>query len=69
MFCWIDRVCRFKECACCACDHSVNLSTSFHRFCLCFCMSEVISSFESWITGVCSPYVVSLCDFACYVVG
>ena len=21
--------------------------------------------FESWITGVCSPYVVSLCDFAC----
>ena len=32
-------------------------------------MSEVISSFESWITGVCSPYVVSLCDFAYYVFG
>ena len=27
------------------------------------------SSFESWITGVCSPYVVSLCDFAYYVFG
>ena len=28
-------------------------------------MSEVISSeFEIWVTGVCSPYVVSLCDFA-----
>ena len=24
--------------------------------------------FESWITGVCSSYVVSLCDFAYYVV-
>ena len=22
----------------------------------------LISEFESWITGVCSPYVVSLCD-------
>ena len=30
-------------------------------------MSEVI--FESRIIGVCSPYVVSLCDFAYYVVG
>ena len=25
--------------------------------------------FESWITGVCSPYVVSFCDFAYYVFG
>ena len=25
--------------------------------------------FESWITGVCSPYVISLCDFAYYVFG
>ena len=35
-------------------------------------MSEVISSFrsfESWITGVCSPYVISLSDFAYYVFG
>ena len=40
-----------------------------------FFMSEVISSFrslrlnESWITGVCSPYVISLSDFAYYVFG
>ena len=29
----------------------------------------LISEFESWITGVCSPYVVSLYDVAYYVVG
>ena len=29
----------------------------------------LISEFESWITGVCSPYVISLCDFAYYVFG
>ena len=34
-----------------------------------FCMSEVISSFRSLRTGVCSSYVVSLCDFAYYVIG
>ena len=38
-----------------------------------FCMSEVISSFKSLRagshTGICSPCVVSLCDFAYYVVG
>ena len=35
-------------------------------------MLEVISSFrsfESWITVVCSPYVISLSDFAYYVFG
>ena len=29
----------------------------------------LIQEFERWITGVCSPYVVSLHDFAYYVVG
>ena len=33
--------------------------------CLCF----VCRKFESWITGVCSPYVISLSDFAYYVFG
>ena len=28
-----------------------------------------IYEFESWITGVCSPYVISLSDFAYYVFG
>ena len=35
--------------------------------CLCFCMSEVISSFRILRAG--SSYVVSLCDFAYYVFG
>ena len=29
----------------------------------------LIWEFESWITGVCSPYVISLCDFTYYVFG
>ena len=29
----------------------------------------LISEFESWITGVCSSYVISLSDFAYYVFG
>ena len=29
----------------------------------------LIQEFENWITGVCSSYVVSLCDFAYYVFG
>ena len=39
--------------------------------CLCFCMSEIISSFRSLRAGsqVCSPYVISLCEFAYYVFG
>ena len=28
----------------------------------------LIHEFKSWITGVCSPHVISLCDFAYYVV-
>ena len=34
-------------------------------------MSEVSPHLgvESWITGVCSPYVISLSDFAYYVFG
>ena len=51
MLCWIDRVWSSKECAWCACDPSVHPKCSFHRFCLCFCMSEVISSFKSLRAG------------------
>ena len=60
----IYRVWYSKECACFSCDPNVHLSVPS----IGFCMSEVISSFKSWITGVCSPYVVSLCDIAYYVV-
>ena len=30
--------------------------------------NPLIVEFESWITGVCSPHVISLCDFTYYVV-
>ena len=29
----------------------------------------LIYEFESWVAGVCSPYVISLSDFAYYVFG
>ena len=49
----LDRPCVWssRECACCACDPSVHLSVPSIGFCLCFCMSEVISSFKSLRTG------------------
>ena len=65
VLCWIYRVCSSTECA-------YASKCSFHIFCLCFCMSEVISSFKSlrgWRTCVCSPYDISLDDFTYYVVG
>ena len=58
----LDRQCMVFQRMCVLCLYS------FHRFCLCFCMSEVISSFKSWIRGGFSPYVVSLGGFAYYVV-
>ena len=66
MLCSIDGVWSSNECACCAYDSSVHLSVPSIVFCLCFCMSEVISSFKSLRVRcqVFSPYIVSLCDFA-----
>ena len=44
---WIDRVWSFNRmCVCCACGPSERPRCSFHM--LCFCMSEVISSFRSF---------------------
>ena len=48
VFCWIDRVWSSKEYVF---DISVHLRCSFHKFCLCVCMSEVISSFRSSRVG------------------
>ena len=59
VLCWIDRVWSSKECTCCACDPNVHITVPSICFVCVFCMSEVISSFKSWITGVCCPYVVS----------
>ena len=43
----IDHVWSFIECVCCACGPSERLDASS----ICFCMSEVISSFRSLRTG------------------
>ena len=49
---WIDHVRSSKECTYCICVPSIYLSVpSIGRFCLCFCMSEVIPSFESLRAG------------------
>ena len=71
VLCWIDHVWSSKEYACCDCDPSVHLSVPYISFVYVLYVGSfiLISEFESWITGVCSPYVVSLCDFAYYVVG
>ena len=55
-----------KNVCVCACDPSEPLDAPSIRF---VCVFVCRKLFESWITGVCSPYVVSLCDFAYYVFG
>ena len=50
---------------CCACDPNERLSAPS----ICFVCVFVCRKFESWITGVCSHYVIPLCDFAYYVFG
>ena len=72
MLCWIDHVWSSKECVCCACDPNERLSAPSICFvCVFVCrnLSPHLGVFESWITGVCSPYVISLSDFAYYVFG
>ena len=64
VLCWIDHVWSSKECVCCACDPNERLSAPYVFVC------QKLSphlGVESWITGVCSPYVISLSDFAYYV--
>ena len=62
----LDRPCMVYQIMCCACDPSVYLSVGFLYMFACW---AIISSFESWITGVYSPYIVPLRDFAYYAVG
>ena len=47
VLCWIDHAWSSKECVCCACDPNERLSAPS----ICFCMSEVISSFGSLRAG------------------
>ena len=69
----IDHVWSSKQCVYCACEPSVRLDAPSIMFSFC-CFLYVVSyllikEFESWITGVCSPYGVSLCNSEYYVVG
>ena len=56
---WINHVWSSIECVCCACGPSECLDTPS----ICFCMSEVISSFRSLITGsqVFALFMLFLC--------
>ena len=67
MLCWIDRVWSSKN-VCVVRVISVHLNVPSIGFVV-LCMSEMMSSLKSLITYVFSPHVVSLCDFAYYVVG
>ena len=71
MLCWIDHVWSSKECVCCACDPNERLSAPSICFVCVFVCRKLSPHLGvwSWITGVCSPYVISLSDFAYYVFG
>ena len=60
---WIDHVWYSIECVCCACGPSERLDA--HSICLCFCMSEVISSFRGLRTG--SQVLALLMLFLCVI--
>ena len=54
VLCWIDHVWSSKECASCACDHSVHLSVPSIGFG--FVCRKFISSFKSLeLDHRCSP--------------
>ena len=60
----LDRPCMVFQSVCCACDPNERLS-AFHMFYLCFCMSEVISSFRSLRAG--SQVFALLMLFLCVI--
>ena len=62
---WIYHLWSSIDCVCCACGPSERLRCSFHMFCLCFCMSEVISSFSSLRAG--SQVFALLMLFLCVI--
>ena len=60
VLCWIDHVWSSKECVLLPYVLFVFLYVGNYL---------LIYEFEGWITDVCSPYVISLCDFAYYIFG
>ena len=67
----LDRPCMVfqRVCVCCACDPNERLSAPSICFVCVFVCRKLSPHLESWITGVGSPYAISLSDFACYVFG
>ena len=61
VLCWIDHVWSSKECVCFACDHNERLTAPS----ICFCMSEVISSFRRLRAG--SQVFALLMVFLCVI--
>ena len=61
VLCWIDHVWPSIECVCCACDPSERLDAPS----ICFCMSDIISSFRSLKTG--SQVFALLIMFLCVI--
>ena len=62
---WIDHIWSSIECVCVVPVVPVSVRCSFHMFCLCFCMSEVIFSFRSLRTG--SQVFAFLILFLCVI--
>ena len=63
VLCWIDRVWSSTECAC---DPSVHLSVPSIGFVYVFVCRKLTSHLR---VSELAPSIVSLCDFAYYVVG
>ena len=62
----LDRPCMVFQIMCVLCLWSQCASNcSFHRFCLCLCMTEIISSFKSLRAG--SPVFALLMLFLCVI--
>ena len=60
MLCVALLMCLFVLCVACL---TVFVNCLVKQFAMC------VGVVESWITGVCSPYVIYLSDFAYYVFG
>ena len=71
VLCWIDYVWPSKECTCCACDPSVHLSVPSIGVVYVFVCRKLSPHLRVWELDHrwFISFVVSLCDFAYYVVG
>ena len=68
VFVWVEVLYRVWSSKECACDPCVHLSVPSIGF-VCVFVCRKLSPHLRAESQVCSPYVVSLCDFTYYVVG